>query len=230
MLRNNNIVTILQPSFVPYLGFFSLASKCNIWIHLDNVQYTKRDWRNRNYLAGKNGKFQITIPVLSKNTEIIKDIKIDHSTSWSKKIIRSIYLNYNKCFFFQEYFYNIENIFNKKHSYLIDINLDFFNFFCQILKIHPQIFFASESKIPNDGKSEYLMNLCLKYKATQFNEGIKGMNFLNEDIFHAKNIKVNFFDYQITEYKQSNTTSFIPYLSIIDAVMNLGGKGTKELL
>jgi hypothetical protein len=227
---NDNVVTILQPSFVPYLGFFSLASKCNIWIHLDNVQYTKRDWRNRNYLAGKNGKFQITIPVLSKNTKIIKDIKIDYSTSWSKKIIRSIYLNYNKCFFFQEYFYNIENIFNKKYSFLIDVNLDFFNFFCQILKIHPQIFFASESKVPDHGKSEYLMNLCLKYKATQFNEGIKGMNFLNEDIFHAKNIKVNFFDYQITEYKQSNSTSFIPYLSIIDAVMNLGGKGTKELL
>jgi|694.fasta_scaffold137620_3 hypothetical protein len=227
---NNNIVTILQPSFVPYLGFFSLASKCNTWIHLDNVQYTKRDWRNRNYLAGKNGKFQITIPVLSKNTKIIKDVKIDYSTEWSKKIIRSIYLNYNKCFFFQEYFYSIESIFNKKLSFLIDVNLEFFNFFCQILKIQPQIFFASETKIPSYEKSEYLAELCLKYKATQFNEGIKGKNFLNEDLFHTKNIKVNFFNYQIKEYEQSNTDSFIPYLSIIDAVMNLGGKGAKELL
>lgn len=227
---NNNVITILQPSFVPYLGFFSLASKCNIWIHLDNVQYTKRDWRNRNYLAGRNGKFQITIPVLSNNSKIIKDVKIDYSTSWSKKIIRSIFLNYKKCFFFQEYFYDIENIFNKKYSFLIDINLDFFNFFCQILKIQPKIFFASESKVPDRGKSEYLMDLCLKYKATQFNEGIKGKKFLKDNIFREKNIKVNFFNYQITEYKQSNTSSFIPYLSIIDTVMNLGGKGSKELL
>jgi hypothetical protein len=227
---NNNIVTILQPSFVPYLGFFSLASKCNIWIHLDNVKYTKRDWRNRNYLAGKNGKFQITIPVLSKNTKIIKDIMIDYSTQWSKKIIRSIYLNYNKCFFFQEYFSNIESIFNKKHLFLIDVNLEFFDFFCKILKIQPQIFFASETKVPDCGKSEYLLELCLKYKATQFNEGMKGKNFLNKEIFYSKNIKVNFFNYQITKYNQSNTSNFIPYLSIIDAVMNLGGEGAKELL
>jgi len=92
-----NRVVILQPSYLPWIGYFEQMARADQFVHLDDVQYTRRDWRNRNKIRTNEGWAWLTVPVQQKNlyTQLLKETRIDNSTNWNKKHCSAIRFNYS---------------------------------------------------------------------------------------------------------------------------------------
>ena len=116
-------IAIMQPGYFPWLGFFELMNNSNTFVFLDDVQYTKRDWRNRNRIRTHTGWQWITVPVYSKSKQeqLIQDVRINNGSEWAKKHCNALKVNYHKAKFFQDYFPKIETILLKNWLNLRDL-------------------------------------------------------------------------------------------------------------
>lgn len=175
------IVTIHQPEHFPYMGFFQKISIADIFVVLDNVNYRKNYFQNRNKIRSSSGEdIWLTVPVEKKATsKNIKDVVTSKDNKWRKKIIRTIY---------QEFKLDMTEIYS--HEKLIDINMSSIRWALEKLNLNPKIVFASELNA-RGSKSELLADLCKKVKATRYVSGPSGKNYLNLSFF--KDIKVDFF-------------------------------------
>jgi len=119
-------VTILQPSYLPWLGFFEQMHRSDQFVLYDDVQFTRRDWRNRNRIRVQEGSVWLTVPVIQKNKyeQSLLETKIDNSTSWKRKHLESIRCHYSKTPFFDLYFPWCEKTFNREWDFLLDLSLE----------------------------------------------------------------------------------------------------------
>lgn len=99
-------IAIMQPGYLPWLGFFELMYNCDIFVLLDDVQYTKKDWRSRNRIRTKGGWIWLTVPVFTKNKrfQFINEVKINYFEDWGRKHLESIKINYSRTRYFNIYF------------------------------------------------------------------------------------------------------------------------------
>ena len=222
-------VVILQPGYLPWLGFFDQMYKSDIFVILDDVQYDKHGWRNRNRIKTMQGVQWLTVPVLisGKNKPIIKDVLIDNRTTWHKKHLKGIEQNYKKSQFFSDYFYIFEEILSKEWKYLIDLDMEFIFRLNTVLGLNRKINFASNLSIKAD-KTERLINICLMLNASKYLTGDAAKEYINKDDFIKNNINLEFHSYNHPNYTQLYG-EFIPYLSIIDLIFNHGNESLKIL-
>ena len=122
------IVSIHQPTYLPWLGFFNKIISSEKFVFLDDVQYEKNGYQNRNKIRTHEGDIWLTVPVKTKSTTLLKNVEIDYSFDWIKKHTKSIELNYSKTRFFNNYWDELKKIYNKKHYNLITLNIDIINF------------------------------------------------------------------------------------------------------
>tara|TARA_B100001057_G_scaffold485122_1_gene564332 strand:+ start:856 stop:1551 length:696 start_codon:yes stop_codon:yes gene_type:complete len=216
------LIGISQPTFLPWIGYFAFLDKIQKLIFLDDVQFEKRSWQQRNYINLNNEKLLLTIPVKSKGkfNQKISDVKIlsDKNLDLIKK---KIYHAYNKSAYFKNYYYDICDIFDKKHEFLIKLNLELIRYFAKSLDIKIKFDFSSNYSL--DLKKENLifelckLNNCDKYLTTK-----GSINYLESfKVIPNTNIPINYFEYEDVEYKQIGK-KFIPKLSIIDLLFNEG--------
>ena len=118
----------MQPTFLPYIGFFALIDYVDEFVFLDNVQFDKRSWQQRNFLKGSSKKEIINIPVLTKGKfdQKILDVEIDYTNFKINKLINKIKINYKKSRYLDLYINDIEKIFKKNHTKLINLNTEIF--------------------------------------------------------------------------------------------------------
>ena len=217
------IIAIIQPTFLPWCGYMSLLDYVDEVIFLDNVQFDKRSWQQRNKIKTSNGTLTLTVPVFTKNlfNQHIKDVKIDYSSSFPKKMIRSISQNYSKAIYFKDYSGELFSLIETSHKSLLDLNLKLISFLCEKLKI--------KFKFSLSSKEELILDICELKNAKKYISTIGAKNYLNRENFSQKNnIELNFFEYFDNEYKQLHG-KFISNLSVIDLLFNEGPK-SKEIL
>ena len=215
------IISIHQPAYLPWLGYFDKIINSDIFIILDTVDFQKNSFQNRNKILTKNGSIWLTVPIKkNKDNKIIKNIKISYSKNWQKKHLDSIIFNYSKSINFEK---NISKItyFYKNHWELFnDYCFEMLSVFCEILSIKNKIIRLSEDTKIDGIKSELILNICKKYNAKTYYSGVNGKIYLNEEKFKENNIKIFYQNYISPEYKQINSKLFQPNLSIIDYIMN----------
>jgi hypothetical protein len=216
------IVCIRQPGYLPFSGFFKKIQTSDIFVLLDDVQFEKNDWDNRNKIRTSEGNMWLTVPILHKFGQKLNEIKIANNQEWSKKHLKSIQINYQKAPFFNTYWDEIRNILNKEWDNLIDLNYEFIKYFVSKLNIKNKILKSSELKIDSDG-SEKLLKICKKLKADTYLSGELGKNYLDENIFNKEKIKIVYEKYEHPTYNQIYKP-FLPNMSIIDLLFNEGGK------
>jgi len=121
------IIGILQPGYLPWLGFFEQMYRCDLFVLYDDVQYDKEGWRNRNRIKTANGVQWLTVPVLMKFSDypLITDIQINNEVNWRKKHFASIRQNYGKAPFFNDYEGLFEEAYSRDWDFLIDLDLYF---------------------------------------------------------------------------------------------------------
>lgn len=219
------IISIQQPEHLPWLGFFDKMNKCNIYVLLDNVQFKKRYFENRNKVRTKNGWNWITVPVSLKNNNLryINNIKINNSGNWRRKYLGTIKSNYGRSNFYKKYESEFKNIINKEWKMLIDLNLELINWVRKILNIKTKMIFASQMNITESKGSDLILNICKKLNTKTYISGPDGRNYLKLEKFNEEKIKVIYHDFIHPTYQQLYSP-FISHMSIIDLIFNNDGK------
>lgn len=226
------IIGALQPGYLPWLGYFDQISKSDLFIFYDDLAYTKQDWRNRNNIKGHDGKIMLTVPVFSKKGQKINEVKIDNSKSWQKKHLRSIIHNYMSAPYLNKYINFSNEIFNTNWERLIDINMEIIHFIVLELGIKTKLVMSSEMGFEKklqkknntvDSKTERIILFMKELGGDVFLEGAAGKNYINEELLKKESIKIIYQNYQHPVYNQQ-FGEFIPYLSVIDLMLNHGDK------
>ena len=216
-------VVILQPNYIPWIGYFEIIKSSDIFIFLDDVQYTKRDWRNRNFININNKKYLLTIPVNTKGKfhQKINEVKLANQ-KFKEKHLEIIRQNYKKTRYFDEFFYILNKTYNKySEDYLSEFNINLIKVISNYLKIETKFMKSSDFKIELKS-NEKLIELCKKVNCKIYLSGIKARNYLNEKKFIEANIKLKIVKYKQQKIYKNQINKFIPKLSIIDLIFNEG--------
>lgn len=213
-------LTIHQPEHLSYLGFFEKVSRCDILVLLDNVDFEKNYFQNRNRIYTHNGIEYISVPIVSKKDKI-KNTLID-TKNWNvirKKNLTKIELAYKSTPYFEKYYPNFRKAYTYNTDHIAILNIKLLYFILSSLNIHPQIYLASELNV-NGSKSELLANICTHFNAKTYISGTSGRDYL--DKYYFENIKIDFQDFKHPVYTQFGKTKFEPFMSVIDALFNVG--------
>jgi hypothetical protein len=203
-------ISILQPGYLPWLGFFEQVYRCNTFVLYDDVQFEKGSWRNRNRIKTPNGPQWLTVPVLLKGQGFpsIKDVAINQSIGWQKKHIKTITQNYSKAPFFDLYANGLFEILNKSWEYLLDLDLELISWLAEQLNISTKMI-------------QRLIGIIHTLGGDYFYEGSAGRNYIDVGVFEDAGISVTFQDYDHPTYPQLHG-DFISHLSTIDLLFNCG--------
>lgn len=222
-------VGIHQPEYLPWLGFFKKMMSSELFVFLDDAQFRKKGWQNRNRIRIKNGTTLLSIPVHAHSYPDINDVTIDNQKNWSTRHKKSILFNYASAPFFDEIKDFIESIFNKKFEYLVDLNTEIIKFIMKELDIKSELCFSSELEIEKKG-SDRVLDIC---KAVDADNYITGTFWAESNLrieeFKKSNINVEFQKFQHPIYNQIHG-EFIPDMSIIDLLFNEGKTAAKKIL
>ena len=223
-------LSINQPAYIPWLGYFDRIDNADLHIVLDHVKFEKNSFINRNRIYSNQGPRWITIPVSKgKNGEDINVIKTLDNEKWIKSHLNKITQDYLKAPFFEDYFEEFSDLLKTKtnESNLIKIIEPINLLILKFLNIKTPIIYSSKLGIKSK-KSDLNLDICLSQEATQYLSGTNGKDYLNLQSFSEKNIKVAFQEYNHPTYYQGER-DFQPYLSILDLLF-YNGKESLEIL
>ena len=214
-------VAILQSNYIPWKGYFDLISYVDEFIIYDEMQYTKNDWRNRNKIKTPQVVKWLSIRVGADNKRKIREV-IFADNLWREKHCKVLELNYKKSPFFEEVFSFIKPIIMDENlKSLTELNVYLIKSICNYLNISTHITYCWDYGLI-DGKTEKLVDLCLKSKADVYVSGPAAKNYINELLFAESNIHLEWFKYpEYTEYSQL-WTDFDHNVSILDLIFNCG--------
>jgi len=223
------IIGILQPGYMPWLGFMEQVFRSDMFVVYDDVQYDTGSWRNRNRIKSAAGIQWLTVPVLVKFCEyqLVNEVKIDNKQNWKRKHLSALQINYAKAPFFKQYFPLFQEVLDNNWQDLIDLDFKCFQLIMSLLGISKPIYFSSELGI-SGGKVERLINICKHFGADTFYEGAAGANYINPEEFTQAGLSVKFQNYKHPIYNQLHG-EFIPYLSVLDLLFNEGDKSLEIL-
>jgi hypothetical protein len=216
-------IAIVQSNYIPWKGYFDLIRSVDEFILFDNLQYTRRDWRNRNAILTPSGVCWLTIPVESKGKyfQKIRDTVVSNPR-WATDHWKSIVHFYSRAPFFRMYRERLEELYGgTKTKYLSEINYRFLTAFCAMLGITTRITWSTDYE-PGEGRTGRLVSLCKQTGADRYLSGPSARGYLDETLFAAEGIAVEYFDYSgYPEYPQLHTP-FRHAVSAIDLILNTG--------
>jgi hypothetical protein len=224
------ILTAHQVSYLPWLGLFHKIALSDVYCFLDNVQFEKNSFANRNKIKTERGGLWLTVPVHSEGhfNFSLKDLKIDNSQNWANKHWKAIYFNYKKCPYFKDYDDFLKSVYEKEWVYLSDLCYTMLVYFLHELGIDVKVVKGSDLGL-EEKKQELIFELCANFNSDFFVFGKLGIDYAKEEDFSKKGIKMYFQDYQHPVYPQT-FGEFLPYMSIIDLLFNCGPKSLEVLM
>jgi hypothetical protein len=214
-------VAIMQPYFLPYIGYFQLIKSVDEFILYDNIQYTKKGWINRNRILVNGSDRLITLPV-KKDSDYLNVVDREISDTWNtdkKSLLNLIKSSYSKAPYFRETYELLKeclavehtNLFEFIHQTLLKIN--------RYVEIETPITISSTIPIDHSLKSEEkVLSLCKAVGATMYINAIGGQHLYSKDRFATHKIQLQFIKSDTIQYSQFSN-NFVPWLSIVDVLM-----------
>jgi hypothetical protein len=224
------IVTISQPRYLPWLGYFHKIAVSDVFMYLDTVQYTPRDWENRNKIKTDRGWTWLTVPVKARYRALIPEVSIDNERPWAHKHWNSIRTFYGAAPYFSRYADGLRALY-QDHVWesLLELNLTLTEYLCQCFGFtSTKIVKASDYQCTEHG-TELLVHLARAAQATVYYSGSQGRAYLDEASFQAAGIRVNYQDYRHQNYPQQYG-SFEPAMAAIDLLFNCGPAAGEMIL
>jgi hypothetical protein len=220
-------IAIHQANYFPYTGFFHKINQADIFVIQDDVKFVNRS--NRNKIISSSGYTWINVPIKKGHQSLpIMDVKINNEISWRKINYKKICAGYNKAKFFHLYKDYFENLYNKEWKNIFDLNFETIKQVLSWLEIKVKIVIESELGVSGQS-TERLVNVCKKLGADTYISGIGGKRYLDEKLFEKNKIILKYQNYNPIRYLQHMSKSFIPNLSIIDLLANMGSESGKLL-
>lgn len=216
-------VAIVQSNYIPWKGYFDLIASVDEFIIYDDMQYTRRDWRNRNLIKTPKGSEWLTVPVQIKGKyhQLINQTMID-GRKWAIDHIKALEHNYSKARHFKEIFSIVEPVYlNKELINLSELNQRLINVICKYLEINTKLTTSSDYRMV-EGKTERLVNLCIQSKGDIYISGPSAKDYIDAQLFANVGIKLEWFTYDgYKEYPQL-WGDFNHNVTILDLLFNVG--------
>lgn len=218
-------IAIMQPYFLPYLGYFQMLNAVDTFILYDDVTYIKSGWINRNNILINNRTNLVTIPLKNASSfKLINEIEIAKN-----KIIKTIQQAYCKAPYFKDIFSEIEVIFNK-NTKIADLNYELIVFICNYLSIDTTILRSSNLNYKRELQGQdKVISICKQFNAKKYINAIGGIDLYSKEEFLKNSVELQFIKTNKIHYKQFND-SFIENLSILDILMFNSSEEIKNML
>lgn len=215
-------VAVLQSNYIPWKGYFDMIAAVDEFILYDDMQFTKNDWRNRNKIKTPQGMQWLTIPVGQDISRRIRDVTLD--PRWQSKHWKTLEANYRRAAHFEEIAVWLKPLYlSAEYSHLTQTNRTFIEIICNYLGIKTKISNSWDYTLI-DGKTERLVSLCGQAEGGEYVSGPAARDYIDEDLFSSKKIKVTWFDYGgYAEYPQL-WGNFDHAVSILDLLFNCGSQ------
>ncbi len=214
-------ISIHQPEHLPWLGFIHKVMNVDEFVLLDNVQFRKNYFQNRNKIKTSKGWQWLTVPIKKNGSRRnINEIEISYEQNWQFKNLKSIQNNYTKAKYFNQYFQDFKDIYQTKFKLLRDLNIELIKFILEKFGINTKIHISSEL-VKQFKQTDILLSICQKLNADVYLSGRFGKDYLDVSNFKKAKIKVEFQDFKHPIYQQMYGP-FIPGISSIDLLFNHG--------
>ena len=219
---------IMQPYFMPYIGYWQLMAAVDTYVIYDDVNYIKKGWINRNNILVNNDKqmFTISLNGASQN-KLINEITIADDFT---KLRKTITMAYHKAPYYNSVMILLDDIFSYQSSNLADFIANSIKLVCQYLDIQTNIIMSSDIEKDNSLKSQdKILEICKLLNADTYYNAIGGQELYDKSIFENENINLYFVQSKITQYPQYGE-EFISGLSIIDVLMFNSQRQIRDML
>ena len=223
---------ILQPSYIPWRGYFDQINRADVFVFYDDVQYDKHGWRNRNQIKTAQGRQWLTIPVHShkviENSFSIRQVEIDWSRPWNITHWKALTFAYGRAPYFHAYTSLLESFYQRHDNFLADFTIDLTVALAKEIGIHHTRFVRSSEMILNGRKTDRLVQILTRLGADNYISGPSARDYLEEDKLASVGITLEFMDYNYPEYPQLYPP-FDPFVSILDLLFMTGPDASKYI-
>ncbi len=230
MLSTAKSALITQSNYIPWKGYFDGIAQSDVFVLYDDMQYTRRDWRNRNKIKTAQGTLWLTIPVdvKGKYFQSIRDTKVA-DPQWGVDHWKSIEMNYRRAACFKEYGEAFKELYlNPPSEYLSEINFTFIQLICSILEIKTEFRWSSEFALADD-RTQRLVDICVATGCTEYYTGPAAKAYMDESLFTAAGVHINYFDYSGYPPYTQLFGDFVHEVSVIDLILNEGANAVNFL-
>jgi hypothetical protein len=216
-------LAIQQPEHIPWIGFFNKMIQCDLFVYLDNVQFKKRYFENRNKILGTAEILWLTVPVVSKGlyTQKLCEVQIDNDQVWKKKYKGRLEHVCGKYPFWNDLKEIVYPPLDKSFERLVDLNLALINNIREYLEIDTPTVLASEMSCEDLKGSDLILEICSRANADLYISGPDGISYLESEKFLKNRIEIVYHDFQHPEYPQLGK-EFTSHLSVLDLIDNCG--------
>ena len=221
-------VVIMQPTFLPWLGYFELMAQADKFVFFDTAQFEKQSWQSRNRLKSAQGKsFWLTVPLAAHDLNTpINQIQIAQNWSHSRrKHLDSIRTNLGASPFFKDIFPKVETWLRADFELLAELNIAGIKLFAKILALSPELFRTSQMNL-SGVQTELLVDICRQLGATRYYSPLGAKEYMAENLFAENQIELVYQAWPHPVYQQRGET-FVPNLSALDALMNIGPEAAR---
>ena len=221
---------ILQPGYLPWLGYFEQMECADVFVHMDDVPFTRKDWRSRNRIRLHDKAHWLSVPVHKQPLGTsIRDMRIDYSQNWVHKHRSAVESAYRKAPYYQWLADAIFPILEDREEFLVDLDVRLAMKLRECFQIKTPCFFSSALKVTAKNKMDRIIEICGAVGATRLYDGQASKEFIDIEYFFEAGIEVEFQDYRHPIYDQGGE-GFIPHLSAIDLIARCGGQARGLLL
>jgi len=216
---------ILQPSYIPWRGYFHQIEKADVFVFYDDVQYDDRGWRNRNRIKTEQGVRWLTVPVRSRGAQVesipIKDIRIAWEHPWTAKHWSTIRHAYAKAPFFTRYAPLVESFFARRDDRLADLTIHVSQALAAALGIRETRFLRSSELTASGTKTDRLLSLLRTIGSDHYISGPSAREYIDEAKVRAAGVTLEYMVYDYPEYEQLYPP-YEPQVSVLDLLFMKG--------
>jgi hypothetical protein len=225
-------VAIHQPQYLPWVGYFDKMDQADSFVILDDVQFKKNEWQNRNRIKTASGWQWLTVPVRHRFPQRISEVEIDNSAPWARKHRQALIANYAGAPCFEAHRAFFDDLYDREWRRLQDLSLATVVHLAGALGIHTKLLLASSLALPSPpsetAASDRLIAICRAVGADVYLSGPGGQSYLDLGRFQQAEVQVVFQAFRTPPYPQ-RFAAFEPDLSVVDLLFNCGAESLDVL-
>lgn len=222
-------ISAIQSSFIPWRGYFDFIANVDMFVFYDDVQYSKNGWRNRNKIKTPKGVEWLTVPVVHRSlAQLISETRIRDHATWRKKHHGTWSANYRAAPYFDEVMELLGDLEKPQERTISELNIRLTRRICDYLEIKTPMILSSELSLQGS-KSERLIDLLKKLKATSYLSGPSADAYLDKDLFRQNGISLEYKSYDYAPYPQL-WGDFIGEVTVLDLIANCGSQAKEYIL
>lgn len=221
------VVAVHQPNYLPWFGYFHKIHRADVFVFLDDVEYTSGSWINRNRIKTPDGWTWLTVPVRDSGGPIA-EVRIARERRWQEVHRKSLQQNYGKASHFEEVFPLFERLYDREWEWLHELNVAAVEHVADEIGLECR-FVRSSALSVETTRTDRLVDICERLDADRYLSGTGARSYTDPDRFDEAGIELEYQSFEHPRYEQ-RFDSFVPELSIVDVLMNVGTTGTRDFL